>query len=93
MKGRDKGDTSTHTSNNAFRESYDRVFGKKKINLRLDATRCMAVDECEQRDDCARYLARFDDVGDRWVSPSLFPYDISLGDLCPMFLEVELYGL
>ncbi len=46
MKGRGKGDTSTRVSNNAFRESYDRVFGKNVITTTKPVSPELVCPEC-----------------------------------------------
>ena len=80
-----KGNADCHVTNDAFRESYERIF--KKHELSLDHTRC-ADDGCTTKDECLRFLCRADDVGGRWIVPSLFPYDISICDTCPMIIKI-----
>lgn len=51
-----------------------------------DISRCHDAG-CEEKEECVRWIER-ETIGDSVVhSVSLFPYDIPLGDKCPMRIK------
>lgn len=58
------------------------------MTLPNDYCRCHD-DGCTHRKICARYLERNSGVDCTSHCASLFPYDISLSDPCPAFIEVK----
>jgi hypothetical protein len=51
---------------------------------------CRCFDEsCEEREECARWIERQGGASHTPRSESLLPYDVEIGELCPLKIEID----